>query len=412
MLAVFLFFRWIVEAQRGGNGKFHSILFNDKDSAKLASVIMDIVGNIFVNEQEANRPFNLASKRQFAKDSVESMRAQKSTTGLQVSFTLLNSDPDSVLAEWDIEAAVQKYLDPFLLNFPHLDITVDSQVLHYSSLQINPKKDGKIFSLHYDDLPHMINPIEGKLGSHISLYPSLNFVVYVPSMKHSPIYMKNKDGELSSSNAFLSPQWGGIMIYNLPPTTTTNNTKPQKITVEMKPIMNVFLSQLKLLLGMMPVNLPNGIEVRIADDAGVTKWEQESLMRLKTMEYLATSTITLTSLAQLLGKISNMVINDHIQQQVEQALGAIRQSTTALQDGNVTAAVFAAKSALRSSEEAFFDPSILELLYFPDDQKYAIYIPLFLPISLPVLLSLRQAVRWYRGHDKDGEKDKDKDKQD
>lgn len=135
-------------------------------------------------------------------------------------------------------------------------------------------------------------------------------------------------------------------------------------------------------------------------------------MRLKTMEYLATSTITLTSLAQLLGKISNMVINDHIQQQVEQALGAIRQSTTALQDGNVTAAVFAAKSALRSSEEAFFDPSILELLYFPDDQKYAIYIPLFLPISLPVLLSLRQAVRWYRGHDKDGEKDKDKDKQD
>ena len=48
-------------------------------------------------------------------------------------------------------------------------------------------------------------------------------------------------------------------------------------------------------------------------------------MRLKTMEYLATSTITLTSLAQLLGKISNMVINDHIQQQIEQALGSIHQ---------------------------------------------------------------------------------------
>ena len=57
----------------------------------------------------------------------------------------------------------------------------------------------------------------------------------------------------------------------------------------------------------------------------MTLQEQESLMRLKTMEYLATSTITLTSLAQLLGKISNMVINDHIQQQVEQALEAIHQ---------------------------------------------------------------------------------------
>ena len=53
--------------------------------------------------------------------------------------------------------------------------------------------------------------------------------------------------------------------------------------------------------------------------------EQESLMRRKTMEYLATSTITLTSLAQLLGKISNMVINDHIQQQIQQALHAVHQ---------------------------------------------------------------------------------------
>jgi len=130
------------------------------------------------------------------------------------------------------------------------------------------------------------------------------------------------------------------------------------------------------------------------------------------MEYLATSTITLTSLAQLLGKISNMVINDHIQEQVEQALEAIHQSTTALQDGNLTVAVLAAKKAIRSSEEAFFDPSILELLYFPDDQKYAIYIPLFLPISLPVLLSLRQAIKWYRGKDNTDEKDEQNDKQD
>ena len=28
--------------------------------------------------------------------------------GLQVSFTLVNSDPDSVLAEWDIESAVKR----------------------------------------------------------------------------------------------------------------------------------------------------------------------------------------------------------------------------------------------------------------------------------------------------------------
>lgn len=37
------------------------------DSAKLAAVITEIVGNVFVNEEEVNRPFSLASKRQFAK---------------------------------------------------------------------------------------------------------------------------------------------------------------------------------------------------------------------------------------------------------------------------------------------------------------------------------------------------------
>jgi len=223
--------------------------------------------------------------------------------------------------------------------------------------------------------------------------------------------MRTRDGEQSSSNAFLSPQWGGIMIYNLHRTAPMNDTSPQRIAVDMKPVMNTFLSQLKLLLGVAPVKPVTGVEMRVANDVGVTQWEQDSLMRLKTMEYLATSTITLTSLAQLLEKISNMVINDHIQQQVQHALDAIHQSTTALEGGNLTAAVVSAKTAIRSSEEAFFDPSILELLYFPDDQKYAIYIPLFLPISLPVVLSLRQAVRWYRGKDDADNKEEHKDKQ-
>ena len=59
-------------------------------------------------------------------------------------------------------------------------------------------------------------------------------------------------GKRSSSNAFLSPQWGGIMIYNVKRTASENNTKPQQIAVDMKPVMNIFLSQLKLLLGWKP----------------------------------------------------------------------------------------------------------------------------------------------------------------
>ena len=44
------------------------------------------------------------------------------------------------------------------------------------------------------------------------------------------------------------------MIYNVQRTASEeNNTKPQKIAVDMKPVMNIFLSQLKLLLGWKPV---------------------------------------------------------------------------------------------------------------------------------------------------------------
>ena len=39
------------------------------------------------------------------------------------------------------------------------------------------------------------------------------------------------------------------------------------------------------------------------------------------------------------------------------------------------------QSCRSSAEKAFFDNSLLALLYFPEDQKYAIYIPLFLPIA-------------------------------
>lgn len=60
----------------------------------------------------------------------------------------------------------------------------------------------------------------------------------------------------------------------------------------------------------------------------------------------------------------------------------------ALRMGHLATAFQASKEAITSSERAFFDPSLLHLLYFPDDQKFAIYIPLFLPMAVPILLSL------------------------
>lgn len=69
-------------------------------------------------------------------------------------------------------------------------------------------------------------------------------------------------------------------------------------------------------------------------------------------------------------------------------MAAIQKTAKELASGRLVSAFAASQEAVTSSERAFFDPSLLHLLYFPDDQKFAIYIPLFLPMAVPILLSL------------------------
>lgn len=86
-----------------------------------------------------------------------------------------------------------------------------------------------------------------------------------------------------------------------------------------------------------------------------------------------------------------------------QVFHAVESAQKALQDlgtGHLESAFQASKEAIMSSERAFFDPSLLHLLYFPDDQKFAIYIPLFLPMAVPILLSLVKILREARQNKK------------
>lgn len=74
--------------------------------------------------------------------------------------------------------------------------------------------------------------------------------------------------------------------------------------------------------------------------------------------------------------------------QVSSAVTSLQAAVAELEAGNLAFALQYSREAILASERAFFDPSLLHLLYFPDDQKFAIYIPLFLPMCVPILLSL------------------------
>ncbi|CAG8555680.1 4399_t:CDS:2, partial [Acaulospora colombiana] len=116
-------------------------------------------------------------------------------------------------------------------------------------------------------------------------------------------------------------------------------------------------------------------------------------------------------------EIPNMVVLDHIQTEVNEfkkfnlsilsdpsfnylivsslneskvflALDSLKKSCASLQAEQYEVALHHAKKAIERAESAFFDPTMVSMLYFPDEHKYAIYMPLFVPISVPLLVAI------------------------
>ncbi|XP_059721753.1 GPI transamidase component PIG-S isoform X2 [Haemorhous mexicanus] len=327
----------------------------------------------------------------------DARRNLKSSLGYEITFSLLNPDPKSHTVDWDIEGAVNRFVKPVLDKLSLVaNFSVDSQILYYAVLGVTPRydKESSSFLLSAHSLPHVINPVEARLGSSAaSLYPVLNFLLYVPERSHSPLYIQDKDGAPVSTNAFHSPRWGGIMVYNVEAPASPQASLPLHVDVDMARVMEVFLAQLRLLFGLSREEVPPKFLLENPGNEGLADWELDHLLWAHTVENIATVSTTLTSLAQLLDKIGNIVIKDDVASEVYRAVASVQSAVTELSLGHLLAAFQASKEAVTCSERAFFDPSLLHLLYFPDDQKFAIYIPLFLPMAVPILLSLAKIVR-------------------
>ncbi|NXM08699.1 PIGS transamidase, partial [Tyrannus savana] len=337
--------------------------------------------------------------------SPDARRALKSSLGYEITFSLLNPDPKSHAVDWDIEGAVNRYVKPVLDKLSLVaNFSVDSQILYYAILGVTPRydKESSSFILSAHSLPHVINPVEARLGSSAaSLYPVLNFLLYVPERSHTPLYIQDKDGAPVSTNAFHSPRWGGIMVYNVEAPASPQASLPLHVDVDMARVMEVFLAQLRLLFGLSREELPPDFLLESPGNEGLADWELDHLLWAHTVENIATVSTTLTSLAQLLDKIGNIVIKDDVASEVYRAVASVQSAVAKLAMGHLHSAFQASKEAVTSSERAFFDPSLLHLLYFPDDQKFAIYIPLFLPMAVPILLSLVKIVRETRQRKKE-----------
>lgn len=250
------------------------------------------------------------------------------------------------------------------------------------------------FIVHSDILPSIINPAEARLGSDTSLNPSLNFVIYVPKRGQTPLRIYNAEGNPVHTNAFLLPQWGGFLFYNCP--LPENASLPHTVQLDERLFMEVFLSQFRLLLGLPDISFLEDANCEVLSHSVLSKWELDFLLRKNIQDHLSVAASSLSSLSHLLHSIGNIVIRDDVGEKIYKAVSDSHKSLYLISEGNLEAGFLHAKSAFISSEEAFFDPSLLALLYFPEDQKYAIYIPLFLPISIPVITSLTRLWKFWK----------------
>jgi len=187
----------------------------------------------------------------------------------------------------------------------------------------------------------------------------------------------------------MSARWGGVQFLNVDQISCNDSIHfiPDDLDI-MAPIITQFHS----LIGVPDIS--KHMSLIPLKSSTLRTWQLDSMYRLKIVEQYTNARITLTSLSRLLGEISNIVIIEEVGSAVTESVEAAKEVLYYLERGQLDKALEYSKIAFETSEFAFTHPSLLALLYFPDDQKYAVYIPLFLPVMIPVLMSLKGVKKW------------------
>ncbi|KAL5239658.1 hypothetical protein ACI65C_007068 [Semiaphis heraclei] len=317
----------------------------------------------------------------------ERQRRVRPSSDYNVLLTVVNPEPDKLHVSWKPEIPLNRYLQPLLNQLKLIsNFSVQSQWLYLIDLVQKPPKLNTTFVLDKNHAQYIITPLEKKLGSGVSQNPCIHFVVYVTPCSYIPLYF-HENNQLTT--AMMSARWGGVQFLNVDQISCNESLSfiPDDLSI-MSPIITQFHS----LIGV--PNMSNYISLMPLKSSTLRKWQLDSMYRLKIIEQYTNTRITLTSLSRLLGEISNIVIIEEVGKAVTESIEAATKVLQCIERGQLEEALEFSKIAFETSEFAFTHPSLLALLYFPDDQKYAVYIPLFLPVMIPVLMSLRGVKNW------------------
>ncbi|KAF2840475.1 hypothetical protein M501DRAFT_991468 [Patellaria atrata CBS 101060] len=362
-------------------------------SSPLATFIANKLQFIFAEEQ-ASLAYLLSQSNTGQQTQIKSMSqetaaslARQSTRSFKyaptyhLTFSLFT--PTSIPTEWDIEAALKEYMQPLLASLSSIsEFTVDTQLQLYATFSPSvqqPEEDPTTgtWLLRKDDLSGFVNAAEWPLSPSIGKGPTVNFVLYVPTADQAPLVVKENRG-----NSWLVPQWGGVVILN-PPYGEKTKTPSTLTKNDLQPAMLTFSNQLLSLLGLpqSPASLP----LRIS-----------TLTRVRAASLLFSASSTLGALARLTQALESIAIPDTVAHSVDQTISRLHTACTDLREGRFHSALANARIAELEAEKAFFERSMVGQVYFPEEHKVAVYLPLLGPVSVPLIMAALKEVRKLR----------------
>ena len=300
-------------------------------------------------------------------------RSMKYADTYHLSFSLFT--PGSAPSSWDIEAAVKEYLTPLLNEFASIsNFTIDTQVQLYATS--SPMAPPPVFdegeaawTFNKEDLSAFINAAEWPLNPSIGSGPTLNFVLYVPSPSQSPLIIKE-----NRASSWIVPQWGGVFLLN--PPLTSDSSNPSHLTQDsLRPAFMTFSHQLLTLLG--TPTTPSSLPLRL-----------QTLVRVRAATLLLSASSTMGSLARLTESLPSIPIPATVASSVSATLSHLSATCSHLKEGRFAAALASARVAEIEAERSFFEKSMVGQVYFPDEHKIAVYLPLLGPIGVPLVVGL------------------------
>ncbi|KAH9823408.1 phosphatidylinositol-glycan biosynthesis class S protein [Melampsora americana] len=340
-------------------------------------------------------------------------RVVKYSANLKLMFSLMNEDitKSNDILGWEIKESIRDHLSPILTNLSPLhNFTFETQILHYSPLTSQPtelhqmsdhpkKEHQKLFIIEEDDLKAFINEADWSLASPVSMDPVLHFVLYIPSVEHRPFKIRRKDGSLDRDGSFIRPQWGSVIIYN--PERISNRSSSTLSVEELTQPMQIFKSHLLNLLGI------SNKEIEFKTQS----IELDSILRRRILESSLNSINDLNVIFNLIDQQTNMRVGSDVQRQVKDSLKSLQMAQDELKTNQsmirkLKSSIFFINRSSILSSQAVFNPSMLSLLYFPDEHKYAVYTPLFGPIFVPLLVCLIKELKGYLSKKRLGIKEK------